>query len=69
VVQVAFVADKNKLNLAACILFDFLEPFSNVVKCDSSGDVVNKNPSNRASVVGPGDRFEGLLTSLERIQN
>jgi hypothetical protein len=62
--KIVFVSNDHGLNFIVRIIFDFEEPFVEILKAISFGDVENQKGCDRAFVVGPRDRLERLLSCL-----
>ena len=64
VVEVALVTNKHDGHLGVSILADLFQPARQVVESVAPRDVIHEKSAGSASVVGPRDGLEGLLSGL-----
>lgn len=62
--DVLLVADQDEADLLVRIMLGLLQPPRYILEGVLLRDVVDDQPADRASVVGPSDRFEGFLARL-----
>lgn len=60
--KISFIANEQHFHGLVSIGFDLLHPVLQMFKCFSTGYVVNQKSSNSTTIVGPGNRFEILLS-------
>ncbi len=61
-VQVDFVADYSEYHsITGTVISGFFQPTSQIVEGTTTGDIVEEEGSDSASVVCPGDGAEGFL--------